>query len=78
MEILFFGALKETIKCSKLAINEDQPKTVLELRSKMNKDYGENNFQKNVLCAVNQEFAKDSTEIKDSDEIAFFPPVTGG
>lgn len=31
-----------------------------------------------IRVAVNQEFAKPSDPIKDSDEIAFFPPVTGG
>ena len=31
-----------------------------------------------VLCAVNQVMALDATPITDEDEIAFFPPVTGG
>lgn len=31
-----------------------------------------------VRAAVNQEFAHPQTTIRDGDEIAFFPPVTGG
>jgi molybdopterin synthase sulfur carrier subunit len=31
-----------------------------------------------VRCAVNQEFADPSHVIYSGDEIAFFPPVTGG
>ncbi|WP_290798267.1 cyclic pyranopterin monophosphate synthase MoaC [Halomonas sp.] len=31
-----------------------------------------------VLCAVNQVMAGDRTPITDDDEVAFFPPVTGG
>lgn len=31
-----------------------------------------------VLCAVNQVMASDSTPLTDDDEVAFFPPVTGG
>jgi molybdopterin synthase sulfur carrier subunit len=31
-----------------------------------------------VLAAVNQEIARLDTRIKDGDEIALFPPVTGG
>lgn len=31
-----------------------------------------------VRAAVNQEFAPLQTIIRDGDEIAFFPPVTGG
>ncbi|PMR71829.1 cyclic pyranopterin monophosphate synthase MoaC [Billgrantia endophytica] len=31
-----------------------------------------------VLCAVNQVMAVDATPITHDDEIAFFPPVTGG
>lgn len=33
---------------------------------------------RNLRAAINQELAKGDTAIKDGDEIAFFPPVTGG
>ena len=33
---------------------------------------------KNLRCAVNQDMAKLDAAIQDGDEIAFFPPVTGG
>jgi molybdopterin synthase sulfur carrier subunit len=32
----------------------------------------------NLLIAVNQEMASLSAAIRDGDEVAFFPPVTGG
>lgn len=31
-----------------------------------------------VRCAVNQEFADPDTVLRPGDEVAFFPPVTGG
>jgi molybdopterin synthase sulfur carrier subunit len=31
-----------------------------------------------VRCAVNQDFAGLDTPVKPGDEVAFFPPVTGG
>ena len=31
-----------------------------------------------VMMAVNQELADPATPIDDGDEVAFFPPVTGG
>ncbi len=33
---------------------------------------------KRVRVAVNLEMAKPNTSIADGDEVAFFPPVTGG
>jgi molybdopterin synthase sulfur carrier subunit len=33
---------------------------------------------KALRVAVNQEMAQPSTPVKSGDEIAFFPPVTGG
>ena len=31
-----------------------------------------------IRAAVNQEMAAPDTPVKDGDEVAFFPPVTGG
>ena len=31
-----------------------------------------------IRCAVNQEFADLSSLVRPGDEVAFFPPVTGG
>lgn len=32
----------------------------------------------NVLAAVNMEYARADQTVRDGDEVAFFPPVTGG
>lgn len=32
----------------------------------------------NTLIAVNQEYTDSKAKLKDGDEVAFFPPVTGG
>ncbi|WP_456236914.1 molybdopterin converting factor subunit 1 [Elioraea tepida] len=31
-----------------------------------------------IRCAVNQDFATPDTPVRAGDEVAFFPPVTGG
>ncbi len=31
-----------------------------------------------IRCAVNQDFATPETPVAPGDEVAFFPPVTGG
>jgi molybdopterin synthase sulfur carrier subunit len=33
---------------------------------------------KAVRASVNQDLARDDTPVKSGDEVAFFPPVTGG
>lgn len=32
----------------------------------------------NILIAVNQEYARQDSPVVEGDEVAFFPPVTGG
>ncbi|MBI1733382.1 MAG: MoaD/ThiS family protein [Gammaproteobacteria bacterium] len=32
----------------------------------------------NVLVAINMEYTRGAVMLKDGDEVAFFPPVTGG
>jgi molybdopterin converting factor small subunit len=37
------------------------------------KDYGGS-----ISCAVNEEYSRLSTLLRDGDEVAFLPPVSGG
>jgi molybdopterin synthase sulfur carrier subunit len=39
---------------------------------------GEDRLPRHVLCAVNMEYASGDAVLGDGDEVAFFPPVTGG
>jgi len=32
----------------------------------------------NILMAINMEYVRSDATVKDGDELAFFPPVTGG
>jgi len=78
MKILYFASLKESLKIA----NEDMPAstgmTVKELRSMLIKKYGKQHFPNNILCAVNHEISNDSIQLNNDDEVAFYPPVTGG
>ena len=35
-------------------------------------------FPEHILVAINQEYASLDTLVNEGDEVAFFPPVTGG
>ena len=39
---------------------------------------GETSLPPRVLCARNMEYCEPGTEVLPGDEVAFFPPVTGG
>jgi molybdopterin synthase sulfur carrier subunit len=85
LNILFFGQLKEVIKTESLHIeliqNGKRVNTVAMLRLFL-QDKGDvwNEYLAygKALVAVNQKMASDDTALNDADEIAFFPPVTGG
>jgi len=38
----------------------------------------EMSWERNLRAAVNQDIATADTPLRDGDEVAFFPPVTGG
>lgn len=80
VKILYFAGLKE--KLGMPAENIDLPAdvtTVGALRDWLVSQGREAlATAKNLRCAINQDMAKLDATIKDGDEIAFFPPVTGG
>jgi sulfur-carrier protein len=52
--------------------------TVADLRNVLISTYPELAGLKSLLIAVNNQYADDSTELRESDEIALIPPVSGG
>ena len=78
MKILYFASLREALGINNEEIIVSEKMTVNSLRKLLIIKYGGNQFPNNILCAVNHEIAKDSTQLNDNDEVAFYPPVTGG
>ena len=77
MRILYFASLKENLNTSDENINFSSPVTISFIKEELINKYGEQ-FPKNLLCAVNHEIASEATIVNNEDEVAFFPPVTGG
>jgi sulfur-carrier protein len=81
--VLFFAALREQIGRTREEIElPTGVSTVGSLREHLGARGGEwaRVFAPNraVRAAVNQDMAQPSAAIKAGDEVAFFPPVTGG
>lgn len=80
MKILFFASLRELMGDS-IELDIQLPVSLETLRSEIQQAHPEHAdyFRPTrTLAAVNQTIAQDSQIINDADEVAFFPPVTGG
>lgn len=79
----FFAELREQLGVDKLSLSfVDLPSPsladlVTQLRNQ-DKKWDKHLANSNLLMAVNQQMAKPSYQIQPGDEVAFFPPVTGG
>lgn len=81
IRILFFAQLREQLQCEQMALDLPAATTAADLRARLVGLHPQwNIFLENatLLCAVNQHLVKADHPILDGDEVAFFPPVTGG
>ena len=81
IKVLFFAQLKETLNTDKVALNIVTPCNVNDVKQALIKQEPswQTHLEKNtILCAVNQDMVNHEHLIQDGDEVAFFPPVTGG
>ncbi len=82
IKILYFASLRERIDTDAEQMELPAMATIdgimeiLRARDDAWADAFSDNNQ--ILAAINQEMANTKESIKDGDEIAFFPPVTGG
>ena len=75
LKVKFFASLSEQTGLTETTVNADSPATVLDAR---NLATGDQTLPVNILCAINMAYARLDDSVSDGDEIAFFPPVTGG
>ena len=81
LQLRFFASLRDTLKCESESLEwHSSFCTASDVRrSLIARGAPWDTLAKStVLIAINQEMGTDDTDIKDGDEIAFFPPVTGG
>lgn len=74
IEVKFFASLRERLGCSEAHLDITDAGTVAEVWQRCT----EQAMPANVLMAVNLEYVPAEHPVHDGDEVAFFPPVTGG
>lgn len=82
MKILYFANIRQTIGLIEEYIDIDEGYTVeevIKMLVKKNEKY-EKAFLNidNIKCSINLNYVKLNAKVKNTDELAFFPPVTGG
>jgi molybdopterin synthase catalytic subunit len=78
--VLFFATLRDLVGAREISIDIDEAMVSIEaLRSELSSRYpaAADNLRV-ALAAINEEFAFEHERISDGDEVAFFPPVSGG
>jgi molybdopterin synthase catalytic subunit len=81
IRVLFFGAAREVVTQNPfpLALATDGIPTVANAFQELVSQFPNlERFGRSLLFAVNQEYATQDTNLNDNDELAIFPPVSGG
>ncbi len=74
IQVRFFASLREQVGSDGRALEMAAPLTVSEVWNAVT-DMAP---PANLLCARNREYVGWDETVADGDEVAFFPPVTGG
>ena len=74
IKVRYFASLKELVGRSEDELVFNRGISVADVWKQTNTI----EVPRNILAAVNMEYTNFNTLVNDGDEVAFFPPVTGG
>jgi molybdopterin synthase sulfur carrier subunit len=75
IKVLFFASLRERVGRGQVTLPVTAALTAQDVWQQSS---GAATLPPNVLIAVNQTYATADSVVQSGDEVAFFPPVTGG
>jgi len=75
IQVKFFASLRERMERAGDEVGAEAVTTAADVWAHV---AGDAPLPANVLVAVNQEYVDADHAVRDGDEVAFFPPVTGG
>ena len=79
IRVLFFGAARDAVEANQLDLELEAPATVSSAFQSLKSRFSKlERFGRSLLFAVNQEYATPDTQLNENDELAVFPPVSGG
>lgn len=75
IHVKYFASLRERMGRAEDVVDAANAATVADVWARVSEGQ---DMPGNVLVAVNMEYADLGRAVKDGDEVAFFPPITGG
>ncbi len=79
IRVLFFGAARDAVGANQMELALEAPATVSSAFQRLKERFEKlERFGRSLLFAVNQEYATPDTQLQENDELAVFPPVSGG
>jgi molybdopterin converting factor subunit 1 len=79
IKVLFFASLADITGMREIELESSSYPNVGAIYDRFTKDFPSLEAHRaSVLFAINSEFAKPDAGVSDGDEVAFFPPVSGG